>query len=98
MDFEFQVLPYEPLRFMDEHHASIPKRAGVYKIFDTRGKLIVLDKTSNLFERFQRYYGERTELVRDLDLRLEPHTADGTGDTQSSGANHSSKLSPVTSS
>src|SRR5438093_3064614 len=69
MDFEFQVLPYEPLRFMDEHHASIPKRAGVYKIFDIRGKLIVLDKTSNLSQRLERYYGPRSEMVRDLDLR-----------------------------
>jgi len=54
---------------MDEHHASIPKRAGVYKIFDIRGKLIVLDKTSNLSARLERYYGPRSELVRDLDLR-----------------------------
>src|SRR3989454_40646 len=60
MDFEFHVL---------EDRTSLSKHSGVYKIFDTRGKLIVLDKTSNLFERFQRYYGERTELVRDLDLR-----------------------------
>ncbi|HEY2380472.1 MAG TPA: hypothetical protein VGK48_04750, partial [Terriglobia bacterium] len=47
----------------------LPKHSGVYKIFDLHGKLIVLDKTSNLFERFERYYGERSERVRDLDLR-----------------------------
>ncbi|HEV8591124.1 MAG TPA: hypothetical protein VGQ55_03405, partial [Pyrinomonadaceae bacterium] len=28
-----------------------------------------LDKTSNLFDRLERYYGERSERVRDLDLR-----------------------------
>src|SRR5437867_3346699 len=69
MNFDFQVLPYEPLRYMEEHHASIPKHAGVYKIVDIRGKLIVLDKTSNLSARLERYYGPRSELVRDLDLR-----------------------------
>lgn len=60
MEFQFQVV---------EDRQSAPKHSGVYKIFDTRGKLIVLDKTSNLFDRFERYYGERMELVRDLDLR-----------------------------
>ncbi|MBI2150952.1 MAG: hypothetical protein HYU27_10175, partial [Acidobacteria bacterium] len=62
MDFEFQTVARQDLQ-------SVPKHSGVYKIFDVREKLIVLDKTSNLFERFARYYGERTELVRDLDLR-----------------------------
>jgi excinuclease ABC subunit C len=60
MDFQFQAV---------EDRRAVPKHSAVYKIFDTRGKLIVLDKTSNLFERLERYYGERTELVRDLDLR-----------------------------
>jgi excinuclease ABC subunit C len=63
MDFEFHVVPYE------KTIPSVPKRSGVYKIFDIHGKLIVLDKTSNLFQRFERYYGERSEMVRDLDLR-----------------------------
>src|SRR5712691_11662754 len=60
MEFAFQVVE-------DPH--SVPKHSGVYKIFDTHGKLIVLDKTSNLFQRLERYYGERSEMVRDLDLR-----------------------------
>jgi excinuclease ABC subunit C len=63
MDFRFEAIEY------DRTSPSLPKHSGVYRIFDTRGKLIVLDKTSNLFERFQRYYGERSERVRDLDLR-----------------------------
>src|SRR5712691_11183237 len=60
MEFAFQVVE-------DPH--SVPKHSGVYKIFDTHGKLIVLDKTSNLFQRLERFYGERSEPVRDLDLR-----------------------------
>jgi excinuclease ABC subunit C len=63
MEFRFETIEY------DKTLPSLPKHSGVYKIFDVRGKLIVLDKTSNLFERFERYYGERSERVRDLDLR-----------------------------
>jgi len=69
MDFEFHALPYDKSRFIDEHLPGIPKHSGVYKIIDIRGRLIVLDKTSNLSERLERYYGERSEMVRDLDLR-----------------------------
>src|SRR5438034_6941828 len=60
MEFQFQIAG-DPL--------ALPKHSVVYKIFDTRDKLIVLDKTSNLFQRFERYYGPRSEMVRDLDLR-----------------------------
>jgi excinuclease ABC subunit C len=63
MEFRFETIEY------DRTFPSLPKHSGVYKIFDVRGKLIVLDKTSNLFDRFERYYGERSERVRDLDLR-----------------------------
>jgi excinuclease ABC subunit C len=63
MEFRFETIEY------DKTFPSLPKHSGVYKIFDVRGKLIVLDKTSNLFDRFERYYGERSERVRDLDLR-----------------------------
>jgi excinuclease ABC subunit C len=63
MEFRFETIEY------DRTPPALPKHSGVYKIFDVRGKLIVLDKTSNLHERFLRYYGERSERVRDLDLR-----------------------------
>jgi excinuclease ABC subunit C len=63
MDFRFETIEY------DRTLPALPKHSGVYKIFDIRAKLIVLDKTSNLFARFLRYYGERSERVRDLDLR-----------------------------
>jgi excinuclease ABC subunit C len=63
MEFRFETIEY------DKTLPSLPRHSGVYKIFDVHGKLIVLDKTSNLRERFERYYGERSERVRDLDLR-----------------------------
>src|ERR1700741_2190231 len=69
MDFEFHALAYDKSGFIEQDLPGIPKHSGVYKIFDIRGKLIVLDKTSNLFDRLERYYGERCERVRDFDLR-----------------------------
>jgi excinuclease ABC subunit C len=63
MEFRFETIAY------DRTLPALPKHSGVYKIFDVHGKLIVLDKTSNLYERFLRYYGERSERLRDLDLR-----------------------------
>ena len=48
---------------------STPRGSGVYRIFDRNGELIVLDKTSNLFERLDRYFVERSEPGKDLDLR-----------------------------
>ena len=66
MEFRFETIEYEKTR---PSLTLLPKHSGVYKIFDIHGKLIVLDKTSNLFDRFERYYGERSERVRDLDLR-----------------------------
>ena len=68
MDFVFHVVEFQKASFA-EFLTAFPKRSGVYKIFDTHGKLIVLDKTSNLHERMERFFGERSEMLRDLDLR-----------------------------
>src|SRR5439155_950724 len=57
MEFCFETIEY------DRTLPTLPKHSGVYKIFDIRGKLIVLDKTSDLFERFARYYGESSGRV-----------------------------------
>src|ERR1044071_6798338 len=66
MEFRFETIEY------DKNLPSLPKHSGVFKIFDVRGKLIVLDKTSNLFDRFEPFYGDRSALVRGLDLREIP--------------------------
>jgi excinuclease ABC subunit C len=63
MEFRFEAIEY------DRTLPTLPKHSGVFKIFDIHNKLIVLDKTSNLFQRFERYYADRSETVRDLDLR-----------------------------
>jgi len=69
MDFTFQGCDYTRTDFIGESLPRFPRRSGIYKVFDTRGKLIVLDKTSNLRERMERFYGDRSEMLRDLDLR-----------------------------
>ena len=69
MDFSFESITYTREAFLADALPGIPKSSAVYKIFDTHGKLIVLDKTSNLFQRLERFYGIRSEMVRDLDLR-----------------------------
>jgi len=69
MDFAFQAIDYKKETFLEQALSEIPKRSAVYKIFDTRGKLIVLDKTSNLYQRMERFYGVRSEMLRELDLR-----------------------------
>jgi excinuclease ABC subunit C len=69
LDFEFTSIPYANESFLTEALPGVPKGSAVYRIFDTRGQLIVLDKTSNLSQKLERYFGERVERVKDLDLR-----------------------------
>jgi excinuclease ABC subunit C len=69
MDFTFQAVQYEKRVPIQDFLTGFPKRSGVYKIFDLHGKLIVADKTSNLHDRMERFFGERSEMLRDLDLR-----------------------------
>jgi excinuclease ABC subunit C len=69
MEFAFQAVPYDRSRFLEMGLPQFPRRSGVYRIFDTRGKLIVLAKSSNLRDRMERFFGERSEMLRDLDLR-----------------------------
>src|SRR5262245_40948558 len=69
LNIEFTSIAYKNETSLTEALSTIPKGSAVYRIFDTRGQLIVLDKTSNLFQRLERYFGERSERVKDLDLR-----------------------------
>jgi len=69
LNIEFNSISYANATFLAEHLPAVPKGSAVYRIFDTHGQLIVLDKTSNLFHRLERYFGERSERVKDLDLR-----------------------------
>jgi excinuclease ABC subunit C len=63
MEFGFTSVPY------DRTLPDFPKGPAVYKVYDTQGQLIVLDKTSNLSQRLDRFFGPRSELLKDLDLR-----------------------------
>jgi excinuclease UvrABC nuclease subunit len=69
MELDLTTVSYDRNTFLTVELPSLPKGSAVYRIFDTRGQLIVLDKTSNLFQRLERFYGERSERVKDLDLR-----------------------------
>jgi len=69
MDVKFQTVPYDRSTFLEAVLPTIPKGTAVYKIFDIRGNLIVLDKTSNLSQRLERFFGPHFERVKDLDLR-----------------------------
>ena len=69
MEFLFQSIEYNQSSFVEESLPTVPKHSGIYRIFDLRGKLIVCDKSSNLHNRLERFYGPRSELLRDLDLR-----------------------------
>ena len=69
MDLAFETVPYDSSTFLSESLPALPKGTAVYRIFDTRGQLIVLDRTSNLMHRMERYFGAHSERVRDLDLR-----------------------------
>src|SRR5438874_1986312 len=70
MHFVFTEILYDSALFLERDLPQIPKASGVFKIFDTRGELIVLDKTSHLFQRLERFFGPHSEKVKDLDLRF----------------------------
>src|SRR5262249_42595624 len=65
MEFVFTEVPYDPAAFLERDLPQVPKTSGVYKIFDTHGELIVLDKTSHLFRRLERFFGPHSEKLKD---------------------------------
>ncbi len=66
--FAFHTIPDQEVRSQAEALPSVPRRSGVFRIFDVQGKLILLEKTHNLAERIGRFYSEARE-TRALDLR-----------------------------
>ena len=76
LNFEFTSISYSNATFLTEVLPGIPKGSGVYMIFDTRGQLIVLDKTSNLFHRLeiaaaaQHHFDEMRYWMTDLSVSL----------------------------
>lgn len=69
MDLEFQTVSYVESTFLEDVLPTFSKGTAVYKIFDLHGQLIVLNKTSNLSHRMERFFGPHSERVKDLDLR-----------------------------
>jgi len=68
MEFAFTEVLYDPDAFLEQQLPQIPKTSGVYRIFDTHGELIVLDRSSHLYHRLERFFGPHSERVKDLDL------------------------------
>ncbi len=75
LTFEFQTIPDAEVRSRGEALPSVPRRSGVFRIFDVQGKLILLEKTHNLAERIGRFYSEAREAwtldLRDITDRVE---------------------------
>jgi excinuclease ABC subunit C len=69
MDLDFQTVHYDGSTFLEGVLPLLTKGTAVYKIFDIHGQLIVLNRTSNLFQRMERFFGPHSERVKDLDLR-----------------------------
>ncbi len=67
--FEFEKLPYAAGEVRDELFCEIPKRSGVFRIFDVHGNLMILEKTHNLARRIERFFFPEADDVRALDLR-----------------------------
>lgn len=72
--FEFVPIDADVARGEDLSRAGerirerLPSRSGVFRIFDVHGNLILLDKTSHLAQRIERFFVDDTDR-RDLDLR-----------------------------
>ena len=69
--FEFETLLYDELVNTEPKPASLPRRPGVFRIFDVHDRLILLEKTHDLAQRIPRFYTDSLE-SRDskaLDLR-----------------------------
>lgn len=66
--FAFQSIPGETALDPGTLGGALPRKAGVFRIFDLRDNLILLDKTHNLAERIERFYVDERE-SRALDLR-----------------------------
>ena len=62
--FEFQPIHYEEALDREEALSTVPRRAGVLRIFDVHDNLILLEKTHNLAKRIDRFYSEARESGR----------------------------------
>ena len=70
VQFDFESIEYEEtVRPEDERFQSVPRRSGVFRIFDVHDNLMILEKTHNLSQRIERFYFPEDGDARALDLR-----------------------------
>ena len=69
VEFRFESIDYDvTVGKDDERFRVVPRRSGVFRIFDVRGKLMILEKTHNLWQRIERFYFPEDGDSRTLDL------------------------------
>ena len=68
MDFQFETIDYRPATFREDVLPLLPRHPAVFKIYDIRGQLMILDRTHDLNQRLERYYRDPGPISRDLDL------------------------------
>ncbi len=57
VEFNFESIDYDvTVRKDDERFQAVPRRSGVFRIFDVHGNLMILEKTHNLSQRIERFY------------------------------------------
>ena len=69
VEFRFESIDYDlTVGRDDERFRGVPRRSGVFRIFDVHGKLMILEKTHNLWQRIERFYFPEDGDSRTLDL------------------------------
>ncbi len=69
VEFRFESIDYDvTVGKDDERFRVVPRRSGVFRIFDVHGKLMILEKTHNLWQRIERFYFPEDGDSRTLDL------------------------------
>jgi len=66
--FQFQSVAAGVLNAPEGGLGKLPKKSGVFRIFDVHDNLILLERTHNLAERIDRFYAEE-RTTQALDLR-----------------------------
>jgi excinuclease ABC subunit C len=69
VEFQFQSIEFDPTADRAQLFASLPRRSGVFRVFDLHDNLILLEKTHDLARRIDRSYNSEQRDGRTLDLR-----------------------------
>lgn len=68
VEFHFRPIEFDPTLDRAELFESLPRRSGVFRVFDIHDNLILLEKTHDLARRVDRFYNSESGDRRTLDL------------------------------